>query len=95
MPSEFKIIYSYVNNLAFEEKPDYNSIKLLFFNLIKKEEMENPQEKNFKYSWEKSINDLFVSNKFLKTQLKIIQNNLFHGHPLNVKKLLELLKIKI
>jgi serine/threonine protein kinase len=95
MPSEFKIIYCYIKNLAFEEKPDYNNMKLLLFNLIKKEELENPQEKNFKYSWEKTINDLCKSNKFLNTQLKLIQNKLFYGHPINIKKLLELLNIKI
>lgn len=95
MPSEFKIIFSYIKNLNFEEKPDYDSIRLLLRNIILKEEIKNPEEKNYKYTWEKKISDLFDSKKFMKSKIKLIKDNLFPGYPLNLKKLLKMLKIKV
>ena len=53
MPSEFKIIFSYIKNWDFEEKPDYDSIKLLLRYIILKEEMKDPNQIIYKYVWER------------------------------------------
>ena len=95
MPSEFKIIFSYIKNLDFEEKPDYDSIKLLLRNIILKEEMKDPNQIIYKYTWEKKIKDLIDSKKFIKSKIKIIKDKLFPGHPLDLKELLKMLKMKI
>ena len=88
MPNEFRIILCYIKNLSFEEKPDYNIIKLLLKNVIEKEERKCKSLNIYKFSWEKELMNTFKKSKKNKILLDEIKDILFHGHPIDINNFL-------
>lgn len=88
MPNEFRIILCYIKNISFEEKPDYNIIKLLLKNVIEKEERKCKLADIYKFSWEKELINTFKKSKKNKSLLDEIKDILFHGHPIDINNFL-------
>ena len=83
LPKEFAEYIRYVKNLNFEEEPDYNYLKSLFQNLLRKQGFE--EEKIF-FSW---INE-FNINKIKKSINLSKRNSSSRGRILNqLRKLIE------
>ena len=83
LPKEFAEYIRYVKNLNFEEEPDYNYLKSLFQNLLRKQGFE--EEKIF-FSW---INE-FNINKIKKSINLSKRNSSSRGRILNqLRKIIE------
>ena len=56
LPSEFEEYFKYVKAMTFEQEPDYNFLKNLFLNILKK----TGGGMDYIYDWDNRINDLNV-----------------------------------
>ena len=56
LPPQFEEYVKYVKNMKYEEEPDYNYLKNLFLNLLKK----SGGNMDYKYDWDDRINDLNI-----------------------------------
>ena len=54
LPEEFPTLLKYARKLDFDEKPDYKNIKIMFKQLI----ISMNQEMDWKFDWEKKINEM-------------------------------------
>ena len=89
LPSEFIQFVSYPRNLKFEEKPDYDFLKGLLYDIVKKEDI----KMDYNYDWlnlnkmedekEKDVNDKNFNNEIC-TMNNISNNNNFKNYSADV-----------
>ena len=87
IPSEFDFLLKYVKSLDFTEKPDYTKFYKVFHNIINNLSIEQIEEKNYNYIWEKILVDFinkYEQEKDTKT-LDEIQNIIFKGYPIHLR----------
>jgi serine/threonine protein kinase len=91
MPNEYKVIYCYIKNIAYSEKPDYNIIRLLLRNVVESEVAKKKKLDYNKFIWEKIIKDMLKSKKNKVKNFELIKDILFPGYPIKIEKITELL----
>ncbi len=87
IPNEFRELLTYVKQLQFEEKPFYPKFYACFQNLINKLNIDQIEEKNYNYIWEKMIVDYINQYQDQNDEriIEEIQNIIFKGYPINLK----------
>ena len=87
IPSEFAELLKYIKSLDFNSKPIYYKFYFCFQHIINKLNIEQTQEKNYDYIWEKLLVDYI--NKYEQDNdgriLDEIKNIIFKGYPINLK----------
>ena len=87
IPNEFTELLTYVKQLQFEEKPYYAKFYACFQNLINKLNIDQIEEKNYNYIWEKIIVDYINQYQDQNDEriIEEIQNIIFKGYQINLK----------
>ena len=72
LPPEFEEYFKYVKSMTFEQEPDYNFLKNLFLNILKK--MGGGMD--YIYDWDNRINDLNVMISNMNNTNDVIDNKI-------------------
>ena len=92
LPKEFEVLLYYIRNLSFDETPNYELIKDLLKRIIIKN-FPNSEEGEYRFIWEKKLNDILSLSKTRKCEeLLKAKNQLFKGFCLDMERFIKNLK---
>ena len=87
LPIEFFDLLRYVKGLQFDEKPLYCKFYAYFYNLINKINIQQIEEKEYNYIWEKKLVDNINKYEEKKDEGILLEAEkiVFKGYPINLK----------
>ena len=87
LPAEFFDLLRYVKGLQFDEKPSYWKFYAYFYNLINKINIQQIEEKEYNYIWEKKLIDNLNKYEEKKDEGILLEAEkiVFKGYPINLK----------